>query len=157
MRLGLTLLAIFCFVAFTGAPAMAACYGTNKKTKQRQAVHEIHRGSYHPQRHFAHATHDPRTGRPQIIYFRRYSNAPSYFRRFVRHHECCHHLGYRNEIAANCCAIKRMRLSASGVAALRNYIVSRDVNSQTKVDRKGQGSTFWNKTSKQCGLNIRID
>jgi hypothetical protein len=150
MRLALTVPAVFLVCTFACAPAMAACYGTNAKTKQRQAVHEIYRGSSHPKRYFAQATHDARTGRPQIIYYRRYSRAPAHFRRFVRHHECCHHLGNRNEISANCCALRRMRLSASGLAALRRYIVSRDVNSQTRVDYKGQGGAFWSKTANQC-------
>lgn len=157
MRIGLAVLATFCLSVFVCAPAMAACYGTNAKTKQRQAVHEIYRGSSHPKRYFAQATHDASTGRPQIFYYRRYSSAPAHFKRFVRAHECCHHLGYHNEIAANCCALRRMRLSSSGLATLRNYIVSRDVNSQTKVDRKGQGSTFWKKTAQQCNLGVRID
>ena len=150
MRASLTILSVFCLAFVVCAPAMAACYGTNSKTKQRQAVQEIYRASSHPKRYFAQATHDARTGRPQIFYYRRYSTAPAYFKRFVRQHECCHHLGYRNEIDANCCALRRMRLSASGVAALRNYIISRDVNSQTKVDRPGQGSAFWSKTANKC-------
>jgi hypothetical protein len=75
---------------------------------------------------------------------------PSYFKTFVRQHELCHHLGYRNEIDANCCAIRRMRLSSSGIAALRNYIISRDVNSQTAVDHPGQGAAFWGKTASRC-------
>ena len=149
MRSVLAILVAF-YACAASAPALAACYGINNKTKQRQAVHEIYRASSHPKRYFAQATHDPRTGRPQIIYYRRYSAAPAHFKRFVRHHECCHHLGNRNEIAANCCALRRMRLSASGLAALRNYIVSRDVNSLTRVDYAGQGSDFWSKTAKQC-------
>lgn len=149
MRVGLAILAVFYVCVLACAPASAACYGTNSKTKQRQAVHEIYRGS-HPKRYFAQATHDPKTGRPQIIYYSRYSRAPAHFKRFVRHHECCHHLGNRNEIAANCCALRRMRLSPSGLAALRSYIISRDVNSQTKVDYHGQGSAFWKKTASQC-------
>ncbi|MHA1572833.1 MAG: hypothetical protein ACTSX8_02465 [Alphaproteobacteria bacterium] len=157
MRMVLPVLAGFYLAAFSCAPAVAACYGTNSKTKQRQAVQEIYRASSHPKRYLAQATHNPRTGRPQIFYYRRYSTAPAHFKRFVRHHECCHHLGYSNEIAANCCAIRRMRLSSGGIAALRHYIIARDVNSQTKVDRQGQGSVFWNKTAKQCGLRIRID
>lgn len=150
MRPGLAILAVFSACMFACGPAVAACYGTNSKTKQRQAVHEIYRASSHPKRYFAQAMHDPSTGRPQIIYYRRYSTAPAHFKRFVRQHECCHHLGHRNEIAANCCALKRMRLSPSGVAALRSYIISRDVNSQTKVDYKGQGGAFWSKTANQC-------
>jgi hypothetical protein len=150
MRKGLAILSIFYLSAFACTPADAACYGTNSKTKQRQAVQEIYRASSHPKRYFAQATHDARTGRPQIFYYRRYSRAPAHFKRFVRHHECCHHLGPSNEIAANCCALRSMRLSASGLAALRHYIISRDVNSQTKVDRAGQGSAFWSKTANQC-------
>jgi len=150
MRLCLAILTVFSVCSVACAPAVAACYGTNSKTKQRQAVHEIYRSSSHPKRYFAESTHDPKTGRPQIIYYARYSAAPAYFKRFVRYHECCHHLGNSNEIAANCCALRRMRLSSSGLAALRNYIISRDVNSQTAVDYKGQGSAFWRKTASQC-------
>jgi hypothetical protein len=150
MRLGLGILAVLYACTVTYAQAEAACYGTNSKTKQRQAVHEIYRASSHPKRYFAQATHDPTTGRPQIIYYRRYSAAPAHFKRFVRNHECCHHLGNRNEIAAKCCALRRMHLSSSGLAALRSYIISRDVNSLTRVDYAGQGSDFWSKTAKQC-------
>lgn len=142
---------ILAVVLFVSAPVAAdACTGVNSKTKQRQTVHEIYKSSSHPKRYFAQATHDPRTGRPTIIYYRRYATAPAHFKRFVRAHECCHHAGHRNEISANCCAIRRMRLSSSGLAALRNYIISRDVNSQTAVDYQGQGSAFWRKTANQC-------
>jgi hypothetical protein len=134
-----------------GAPATAACVGVNSKTKQRQSVHQIDRTSVsHPRRYFAETTHDPASGRPGIIYYRRYAQAPAYFKSFVRAHECCHHLGHRNEIAANCCALKRLRLSRGSTAILRNYIISRDVNSETKSDHKGQGSKFWNKTERSC-------
>lgn len=143
-------------VLYLCAPVAAlACTGINSKTKQRQSVHEIYRSSSHPKRYFAQATHDPKTGQPLIIYYRRYATAPSYFKSFVRSHECCHHAGYHNEISANCCALRRMHLSASGLAALRNYIVSRDVNSQTTVDYKGQGSLFWSKTANQCLASAR--
>lgn len=43
-----------------------------------------------------------------------------------------------------------MRLSSSGLAALRSYIISRDVNGQTVVDYKGQGSAVWTKTANHC-------
>jgi hypothetical protein len=43
-----------------------------------------------------------------------------------------------------------MGLSKSGAAALRNYIVSRDVNSETARDYKGQGALFWGKTESRC-------
>lgn len=132
-------------------PVVAACIGTNSKTKQRQAVQEVYRTSVsHPRRYIAEASHDPATGRPRIIYYRRYASVPGYFKSFVRNHECCHHLGHRNEITANCCALRRMRLSPSGVAAIRNYIVAKDVNSQTIIDYQGQGSLFWSKTAKSC-------
>jgi len=134
-----------------GAPATAACVGVNSKTKQRQSVHQIYRTSVsHPRRYFAESTHDPASGRPVIIYYRRYAQAPAYFKSFVRAHECCHHLGHRNEIAANCCALRRLRLSPASTAALRNYIISRDVNSETKNDHNGQGREFWSKTERSC-------
>ncbi len=134
-----------------GSPAAAACIGANSKTKQRQSVQEIYRTNIsHPRRHFAEATHDPASGRPVIIYYRRYAQAPAYFKSFVRAHECCHHLGHRSEIAVNCCALKQLRLSRGSTAALRNYIISRDVNSETKKDHKGQGSKFWSKTERSC-------
>jgi len=143
--------AILAAVLFAVAPVAAdACTGINSKTKQRETVQQIYRSSSHPKRYFAEATHDPRTGRPQIIYYARYSSAPSYFKSFIRAHECCHHAGNRNEIAANCCALRRLNPSSSTLAAIRSYIISRDVNSQTAVDYKGQGSLFWSKTAGQC-------
>ncbi|MGH6737353.1 MAG: hypothetical protein ACRECX_14950 [Methyloceanibacter sp.] len=144
--------AILAIILVAAAPvAAAACTGTNIKTKQRQTVQEIYRtGVSHPRRFIAEATHDPKTGRPVIIYYSRYASAPGYFKSFVRAHECCHHAGNRNEIAANCCALRRLRLSASGLAAIRNYIISKDINSQTVVDYQGQGGLFWSKTESQC-------
>jgi hypothetical protein len=131
--------------------ASAACSGVNSKTKTRQSVQQIYRTKIsHPKRYFAYSTHDRATGRPQIIYYRRYATAPSYFKSFVRTHECCHHSGNHNEIAANCCALRRMRLSKSGLARLSGYIISRDVNSQTAIDYNGQGRAFWSKTASRC-------
>ena len=131
--------------------ASAACYGVNAKTGKRQSVQQIYRTKIaHPKRYFASSTHDRATGRPQIIYYRRYATAPGYFKSFARAHECCHHSGNRNEIAANCCALRRMRLSKAGLATLSRYIISRDVNSQTAVDYPGQGRAFWSKTASRC-------
>jgi hypothetical protein len=114
------------------------------------AIHEIYRtGVNHPRRYFAETTHD-RSGRPTIIYYRRYSAAPGYFKSFIRNHERCHLSGYRNEIAASCCALGRMKLSKSGLAAVRHYVVSRDVNSETVVDYQGQGRLFWSKIESRC-------
>ncbi len=103
-----------------------------------------------PNRHVAVARHDPTSGRPVVFYYRRYARAPGYFKSFVRAHECCHQLGHRNEIAATCCALSRLRVSRSSLAAIRNYILSRDVNNETKIDHKGQDSKFWSKTERSC-------
>ncbi|MGB2930781.1 MAG: hypothetical protein WBB88_00225 [Methyloceanibacter sp.] len=131
--------------------AAGACLGTNSQSGKRQSVQEVYRtGVNHPRRFFAEATHDRATGRPQIIYYRRYSSAPAYFKSFVRAHECCHHAGHRDEISANCCALRRSHLSRSSLAALKTYIVSRDVNSETAMDYHGQGSVFWSKTASRC-------
>jgi hypothetical protein len=131
--------------------AAGACVGVNSQTGQRQSVSELYRtGTSHPRRYFAEATHDRASGRPLIIYYGRYGAAPAYFKSFIRNHECCHHNGHKDEIAANCCALRRMGLSASGLAAVRSYIVSKDVNSQTAVDYAGQGSLFWRKTASRC-------
>lgn len=137
---------------FAYAPmASAACYGVNSKTGKRQSVQQTYKTkTSHPRRFFAEATHHRATGRPLIVYYRRYANAPAYFKTFIRAHECCHHSGNRNEIAANCCALRRMGLSRRGAAAIGRYIVAKDVNSQTAVDYKGQGSQFWSKTASQC-------
>ncbi|MGH6826144.1 hypothetical protein [Methyloceanibacter sp.] len=139
---------------FAYAPvAAAACLGVNSKTGERQSVQEIYRtGVSHPRHFFAEAAHD-RGGRPLIIYYSRYASAPAYFKSFVRQHECCHHAGQSNEIAANCCALRRMGLSKSGLASLRSYIVSRDVNSETATDYQGQGTLFWGKTESRCFLS----
>ena len=148
MRLCLALSLLLC----ASTPAAAgACVGVNSKTGQSQSVQELYRtGVNHPRRFFAEATHDRATGRPQIIYYSRYGTAPAYFKSFIRNHECCHHNGHKDEIEANCCALRRMGLSANGLAALRTYIVARDVNSQTIVDYQGQGSLFWSKTASRC-------
>ena len=131
--------------------AAAACYGVNAKTGKRQTVQQIYKTRIsHRRRFFAESRHDRATGRPQIVYYRRYASAPGYFKSFIRAHECCHHSGNRNEIAANCCALRRMRLSKRGAAAIGRYIVSRDVNSQTARDYKGQGRLFWSKTANRC-------
>jgi hypothetical protein len=131
--------------------AAVACTGVNSKTGKRESVQQIYRTNVsHPKRYFAEATHNRTTGRPQIIYYRRYAAAPGYFKTFARAHECCHHSGHRNEIAANCCALRRLRLSKTSLDTLRRYIVSRDVNSQTTIDYTGQGSLFWSKTASQC-------
>ena len=121
-----------------GAPTATACIGFNSKTKQRQSVQEIYRTNIsHPRGYYANSTYDPTSGRPIIIYYRLYAQAPSYFKSFTRAHECCHHLGYRNEIAANCCALKQLRLSRGSLAAVRNYIIARN-------------SEFWRKTEQSC-------
>jgi hypothetical protein len=154
--LGRRLITGLCAAALAVLPCLlessaeAARKGAHRHSGKKQAVREIYKtGTNHPKRFFAEYTRD-RSGRPTIIYYRRYATAPSYFKTFVRQHELCHHLGYRNEIDANCCAIKRMGLSRSGIAALRNYIISRDVNSQTAVDHHGQGAAFWGKTASRC-------
>jgi hypothetical protein len=154
--LGRRLITGLCAAALAVLPCLlessaeAARKGAHRHSGKKQAVREIYKtGTNHPKRFFAEYTRD-RSGRPTIIYYRRYATAPGYFKTFVRQHELCHHLGYRNEIDANCCAIKRMGLSRSGIAALRNYIISRDVNSQTAVDHPGQGAAFWGKTASRC-------
>ena len=128
----------------------AAQRGAKHKTAKHHAVHEVYRTSVsHPLRYFAETKRD-RSGRPTIVYYRRYTTAPGYFQSFVRNHERCHLGGHGNEIAASCCALERMRLSQSGVAAVRNYIVTKDVNSETAVDYQGQGRLFWSKIERRC-------
>ena len=149
MRLfaGALLLSLLAYAPIAGA----ACTGVNIKTGKRESVQQIYRMNIsHPKRYFAEATHHRATGRPQIIYYRRYAAAPGYFKSFARAHECCHHSGNRNEIAANCCALRRLRLSSASLDTLGRYIVSRDVNSQTAKDYAGQGRLFWSKTASQC-------
>jgi hypothetical protein len=125
--------------------------GVNSHSGKRQSVQEIYRtGVSHPRRFFAESIHDRVTGRPQIVYYRRYSTAPAYFKSFVRAHECCHQSGYGDEIAANCCALRRLHLSGSGLSSLRTYIVSRDVKSETVMEYSSQGSLFWSKTASRC-------
>ena len=128
----------------------AANRGTKTQAAKHRTVREVYRtGVNYPRRYFAETARD-RSGRPTIIYYRRYSTAPGYFKTFIRTHERCHLSGHRNEIAANCCALERMRLSKRGLAAIRHYIVSRDVNSETAVDYKGQGRLFWRKIESRC-------
>jgi hypothetical protein len=128
----------------------AAQRGAKHKSAKRHSVHEVYRtGVSHPLRYFAEVRHD-RSGRATIVYYRRYATAPGYFQSFVRNHERCHLSGHGNEIAASCCALERMRLSQGGVAAVRNYIIAKDVNSETVVDYKGQGQLFWSKIERRC-------
>jgi len=139
------------------APAVAACTGLNSRSGQAQSVREIYRTGYsHPGRFIAEATHDPRSGRPLIIYYRRYRSLPGYYRSFVRHHECCHHLldrrGARSsdEVAANCCALRRMGLSRGGLARIKNYMIKHDINSDVIFNYHGAGVSFWNRTASRC-------
>jgi hypothetical protein len=147
------------FAVFLTSLAMLLCafasdavaYRSAKsKTGKHQAIHEVYRtGVNHPRRYFAESTRD-RSGRPRIIYYRRYSTAPGHFQSFIRNHERCHISGHRNEISASCCALERMKLSKSGLAAIRHYIVSKDVNSETAIDYQGQGRVFWSKIQSKC-------
>ncbi len=138
------------------APAQA-CTGLNSLTKKPQKVRVIYRTGYsHPRRFIAESTYDKKTGRPLIIYYRRFNSLPGYYKRFVRMHECCHHTNARrggsfsNEVAANCCALRSMRLSRSGVARIRKYMISKNINSDTAIDYAGQGVEFWNRTAAGC-------
>jgi hypothetical protein len=83
MRLCLVSLALLLCAA---TPAAAGgCVGVNSHSGKRQSVQETYRtGISHPRRFFAESTHDRASGRPQIIYYRRYSSAPAYFKTFVR-------------------------------------------------------------------------
>lgn len=133
----------------------SACTGVNFKTKRSQSVRVIYRTKVsHPQRHFAEATHDPKSGRPLIVYYRRYNSAPGYFKSFIRRHECCHHSIERaggnafDEIAANCCALRGMSRSAR--AAVGKYIVRREINSYAWVQAVGIGGDFWSRTQGRC-------
>ena len=52
--------------------ALAACTGVNIKTGRAQSVREIYRTRVsHAGRFIAKATHDPKSGRPLIVYYRR--------------------------------------------------------------------------------------
>lgn len=128
----------------------AAKRGAKTEAAKHRSAREVYRtGVNHPKKYFAETTRDG-SGRPTIVYYRRYGTAPGYFKSFVRNHERCHLSGYRNEIAASCCALERMKLSKGGRAAIRQYIVARDVNSETAVDYKGQGRLFWSKIESRC-------
>lgn len=129
---------------------VAAAHRGAKYKPAQHGVHEVYRTNVsHPLRYFAETKRD-RSGRTTIVYYHRYATAPGYFQSFVRNHERCHLSGHSNEISASCCALERMRLSRGGVAAVRNYIVARDVNSETAVDYKGQGQLFWSKIERSC-------
>lgn len=135
--------------------AAEACTGVNFKTGRPQSVRVIYKTKVsHPDRFFAEATHDRKSGRPLIIYYRRYATAPGFFRSFVARHECCHHSIERaggrggDEIAANCCALRS--LGKSTRAAVGRYIVSRDVNSNAVFGFSGMGGQFWNRTVSRC-------
>jgi len=108
MRVALLFLALFLSAP---PPMSAACTGVNISTGRAQSVRAIYRTRVNHAGHYiAEATHDRKSGRPLIIYYRRYNGLPATYRAFVRQHECCHHILQRqgrdshDEIAANCCA-----------------------------------------------------
>lgn len=132
-----------------------ACTGINLKSRKAQSVRVVYKTKLnHPDRYFAEATHDRQSGRPLIIYYRRYAKAPAYFRNFVARHECCHHAierrggNARDEIAANCCALRGYSKSAR--AAIGRYIVAREVNSDAMFAFSGAGREFWSRTMARC-------
>jgi hypothetical protein len=139
------------FAIFVCASMSVATANRSAKSHQKHhAIHEIYRtGVSHPKRYFAETMRD-RTGRPVIVYYHRYSSAPGYFKSFVMAHERCHASGYHNEVATSCCALTRMRSSKREIAAIGNYIVSRDVNPETAVDYQGQGRLYWSKIENRC-------
>ena len=143
------------FVLASWPEAAEACTGVNFHTGKPQSVRQIYKTRVnHPGRYFAEATHDRKSGRPLIIYYRRYATAPGFFKSFVRRHECCHHIIERrggnahDEIAANCCALRG--LSKATRARVGRYIVSRGVNSNAMFAYAGAGQAFWNRTAARC-------
>ena len=105
------LVAILTLLMMPAMVAEAACWGWNNRTGKRQAVREVYTSTATGL--IAESKYSP-SGQPLIIYYRRYRGLSSLFRRFTRAHECCHHATRgmnTSEVAANCCAIRRMRLS----------------------------------------------
>ena len=136
--------------------ADAACWGRNHITGQRQQVREIYRTSYrHPGRFIAEATAS-KSGQPLIIYYNRYARLPAFYKSFVRQHECCHHwlrskgLNSGDEIAANCCALRRMRVSKRTARRIKGYMIRNDINSDVVVNSPGVGLEFWARTIARC-------
>jgi len=150
------------FVVSLASDAAAGCRGVNLKTRKIQSVQELYSSRSHPGRYFAEATFRRGSGRPLIIYYRRFRSAPGFYRRFIRHHECCHHTlrlkGHPggDEIGANCCALRRMRASKSLVRRIKSYMIRHDVNSDTVVDYAGQGVAFWRRTAARCPRAARV-
>ena len=156
-RGGHSLLGIFMLAMFVAPISMAeaACWGTNYKTGKKQAVREMYRTSVaHPKRYIAEATYSPKTGQPLIIYYNRYNRFSALYRSFIRLHECCHHAagrsGFSDEVGANCCALRRMRLSRASAARVRSIMISHNINSDTLIDYPGQGKEFWRRTAARC-------
>jgi len=149
---GMSILAV---LVMSIARAEAACWGTNYKTGNKQTVREVYRtGVAHPKRYIAEATYSNKNGQPLIIYYKRYTKFPALYRSFIRLHECCHHAaghsGFSDEVGANCCALRRMRLTRARAARIRNIMISHNINSNTVIDYPGQGAEFWSRTAARC-------
>ena len=149
-------------VLLVSANPAFACTGANIKANKTQTVKQIVTNQSHPKRYMAAASFDPVSGRPLITYYRRYIQAPSYFKRFIRHHECCHHILYRNgyslgdEIGANCCAFRRMKLTKKTAHKIKNYMIREKINSYVAIKTDGVGAEFWSRTVARCPKTARI-
>ena len=147
---------------FWFGPAAHACTGINFHTGKRQKVRVIYKTRVsHPGRYIAEATYAPKSGRPLIIYYRRYNSLPGLYKRFVRLHECCHHRAARggafsDETGANCCALRRMRLSKRQAAFIKSTMIRHNINSDTFATVPGQGAVFWRRTYARCPRAARV-
>ena len=154
------------FITIVVLPVLAnpafACTGINIKTNKAQTVRQVFTSKSHPQRYIAAASFDPATGRPLITYYRRYSRLPGYYKSFVRHHECCHHIhrrrgqGFGDEIGANCCALRRMRVSKSLARKIKGYMIRQNINSDVAINSPGVGADFWVRTYSRCPGSARV-
>lgn len=139
-----------------------ACTGVNYKTGKPQTVKQIFSSKKHTQNYIAEATSNSATGQPLIIYYHRYKRAPAYYKTFVRHHECCHHIMRRkgmnsgDETGANCCALRRMRVSKRLARKIKNYMISQNINSDAWSNYEGVGAEFWARTYARCPRAARV-
>ena len=74
----------------------------------------------------------------------------------MRHHEFCHHILQRqrrnahDEVAANCCALRRMGAKGRTLARIKATMIKNEINSDALFAYHGAGTAFWNRTAARC-------
>jgi hypothetical protein len=122
------------------------CRAKNDKTGKEVSV--LERRDV-PTANWANAFFDADTGQPTILYSRKVSTMAPPVQAFIQMHECCHlSENLEDEIEANCCAIRRMKLSDRDLGEVEK--VTKSVG-WLPVGYGGSGEEFWRLTMEKCG------